>query len=126
MYVRVPEELQESLLREVRRSRLRSSILYFPVFLVIFSAIAGGFLFLKGHALVALLRRILGDTLSDDSFWILLVSTTVLIVTIGLVYLLRQMYRECSIEHHCFCSPCKAVDSDDEGHCPICRRTLSE
>jgi hypothetical protein len=126
MCVRVPEELQASLLKEVRSSRLRASVLYFPVLLVIFSALGGCFLFVKGHAVVMLLRHLLGDVLSEQSFWLLLVGVMVLGVAVGLVYFLRQMCRECSIEHHRFCTLCKAVDSDDEGHCPICRRELSE
>jgi hypothetical protein len=36
------------------------------------------------------------------------------------------MYRECSIEHHRFCATCTAVDSDDEGYCPVCRKALLE
>ena len=126
MYVRVPVELQESLLREVRRLRLRSSVLYFPVLLLIFSGIAGGVVFLKGHAIVELLRRLLGDILSEETFWLLMIGAVILCVAGGLVYFLHQMYRECSIEDHRFCASCNAVDSDDEGCCPVCHMALSE
>jgi hypothetical protein len=126
MYVRVPEEMQASLLREVRRLRLRSSVVHFPALLLILSAIAYGLLFFEGHAVVRLLRRIVGDALSEDSFWLLLVAVMVLVVAGGTVYILRQMYRDCRIEYHCYCPACQAVDSDDEGECPRCHRALSE
>jgi len=126
VYVRVPVELQESLLREVRRSRLRSSILYFPVLLLVFSAIAAGIVLLKGHALVELLRSLLGDLLSESAFLLLMIGGVILCVSGGLVFFLHQIYRECSIEHHRFCAACNAVDSDDEGCCPVCGKVLSE
>lgn len=126
MCVRVPVELQELVLRDIRRSRLRSSIIYFPVLLLIFGAIAAGLVFIKGHGIVEMLRRLVGDILSDSAFWMLLIGGIVLCVGGGLVFFLRQMYRECCIEQHRFCSACKAVDSDDEGCCPVCRKPLAE
>lgn len=55
-----------------------------------------------------------------------MIGAVVLCVAGALVYLLRQIYRKCSIEHHRFCAPCNAVDSDDKGYCPVCRLVLSE
>src|SRR5258708_23600728 len=126
MYFRVPTELQETFLREVRRLRLRSSVLRFPFLLLLFSAAAAGLVLLKGDSLLELPRRLLGDTLSDQAFRLLMIGTVVLCVAGGLVYLLRQIYRKCSFEHHRFCASCDAVDSDDKGYCPVCRMVLSE
>src|SRR6266852_8160797 len=126
MYFRVPIELQETFLREVRRSRLRSSVVRFPVLLLVFCAAAGGFLLIKSHAVLELLRQSLGDNLSDQAYRLLMTGTVVLCVAGGLVYLLRRIYRKCNIEHHRFCAPCNAVDSDDKGYCPVCRMVLSE
>jgi hypothetical protein len=122
----VPDELQEMLLREVRQLRFRTSVIYFPVLLLIFSALAAGVAFLKGHALVEILRRLLGNALSEQSFWLIFAGVAVVFVASGLVFFLRQMYRECGIERHLFCASCTAVDSDDEGSCPVCRRELSQ
>ena len=126
MCVRVPDEMQEMLLREVRQLRLRSSLVYFPVLLLIFSALAAGVVFLKGHAFVEMLQRLLGEAVSEQSFWLILAGMLVVFVAAGLVFFLRQMYRECRIERHRFCASCTAVDSDDEGNCPVCRRELSQ
>ena len=126
MYFHVPVELQETFLREVRRLRLRSSVLRFPVLLLLFSAAAAGLVLLKGDSWLGLPRRLLGDNLSDQALRLLMIGTVVLCVAGALVYLLRQIYRKCSIEHHRFCAPCNAVDSDEKGYCPVCRRVLSE
>ncbi len=126
MYFRVPTELQETFLREARRLRLRSSVLRFPFLLLLFSAATAGLVLLKGDSWLGLRRQLLGDNLSDQAFRLLMVGTVVLCVAGSLVYLLRQIYRKCSIEHHRFCAPCNAVDSDDNGYCPVCRMVLSE
>jgi hypothetical protein len=126
MYFRVPTELQETFLREVRQLRLRSSVLRFPVLLLVFCAAAAGLVLLKGDSWLGLPRGWLGDKLSDQVFRLLMMGTVVLCVAGALVYLLRQIYRKCSIEHHRFCAPCNAVDSDDKGYCPVCRLVLSE
>src|SRR6266481_3298276 len=57
MYFRVPVELQETFLREVRRLRLRSSVLRFPFLLLVFVAVAAGVVLLEGDAGLELLRR---------------------------------------------------------------------
>ncbi len=126
MYFRVPVELQETFLREVRRLRLRSSVLRFPFLLLVFVAVAAGVVLLEGDAGLELLRRWFGANLSDQAFWLLLIAIVALCVVGGSVYLLRRIYRGCRIEHHRFCAPCNAVDSDDKGYCPVCRLVLSE
>jgi hypothetical protein len=126
MYFRVPTELQETFLREVRRLRLRSSVLGFPFLLLLFSAAAAGLVLRKGDSWLGLPRRLLGDKLSDQALQLLMIGVAVLCVAGALVYLLRQIYRKCNIEHHRFCAPCNAVDSDDKGYCPVCRMVLSE
>jgi len=126
MYFRVPTELQETFLREARRLRLRLSVLRFPFLLLLFSAATAGLVLLKGDSWLGLPRRLLGDNLSDQALRLLMIGMVVLCVAGALVYLLRQIYRKCSIEHHRFCAPCNAVDSDDKGYCPVCRLVLSE
>ena len=124
MYFRVPTELQETFLREVRRLRLRSSVLRFPFLLLLFSA--AGLVLLQGDSWLGLPRRLFGDNLSDQALRLLMIGTIMLCVAGALIYLLRQIYRKCGIQHHRFCAPCNAVDSDDKGYCPVCRMVLSE
>ncbi len=126
MYFRVPVELQETFLREVWRLRLRSSVLRLPFLLLVFVAAAAGVVLLEGDAGLEFLRRWFGANLSDQVFRLLLIGTIALCVAGGLAYLLRRVYRGCRIENHRFCAPCTAVDSDDKGYCPVCRRVLSE
>ena len=126
MYVRVPAELQGSILKEIRRLRLRSSMLYFPILMVIGCALAAGFALWKGHAVIELLRLILSNHVSDRVIWLLIGGTLVLTVVTALLYFLRQMYKDCTIETHHYCSACNAVDTNDTGCCPVCQRMLSE
>jgi hypothetical protein len=36
------------------------------------------------------------------------------------------MYRERPDVEHLFCTDCRAVESDNEGACPVCQHPLSE
>jgi hypothetical protein len=123
---RVPDELQPLLLREVRRKRVNSFLINFPVLLLIFSGLAGILVSLKGHGLMELFRDVLGDAVSDEDFWWLAVGVLVLCVAVGLLLLFRQMYRECRIERHLCCKRCLVVDEDDTGCCPTCHQPLAE
>src|SRR5713226_3734880 len=126
VYFHVPVEVQETFLRELRRLRLRPSVLRFRELLLLFCAAAAGLVLLKGDSWLGLPRRLFGDNLSDQALRLLMIGTVVLCVAGALVYLLRQIYRKCGIQHHRFCAPCNAVDSDDKGYCPVCRMVLSE
>ena len=110
-------------MRQFRRARLRAYLLYFPVLLAVFGGAALGFILSRGHGLIWLAQEIVGDRLSPTRFWILTCGATVLLVAGGLIYFLRQSYKECVIESHLFCSSCDAVDADDAGICPICGQT---
>lgn len=125
MYVLVPKEMQESLLREVKRGRLRSSVLHFPVLLLILLVIGAGIVFIKGHMEVEAIHRLLVGILPDRLFWLLLWAGLVAAVLGLTIFMLVQIYRECRMETYLFCETCKAVDAFDTGHCPICSKPLS-
>ena len=68
----------------------------------------------------------LSHVLPDRVFSLLPWAVVIIGAPSALLLLLWQMYRECAIEIYLFCDKCKAVDSDETGHCPICARELSE
>jgi hypothetical protein len=124
LYARVPHELQEPLLRDIRRQRRRSALLLFPVLLLILSAAAAAFLFTKGHALLHLLQQLLGRDISTTTYWLIVSVGLVLCVGVFLVICLRQMCRECDMEELPFCDACKTVDDTSKGICPKCENAL--
>ena len=126
MYVRVPEQMRDALVREIKRSRLRSYLLWFPLLLLIFVAVAAGFVFVRGHLETRVIQRILDGLLPEHILQRLLWGTVLVGASAALFLLLWQMYRECRIEEYLFCEGCKAVDTDETGRCPICQRELSE
>jgi hypothetical protein len=125
-YFHVPEELQATLVRDLRRERWRGSVLYFPLFLLLGTGFVLLAIFHKGHGLVHWARRIAGPDVTDRQVWLALTALAAVITAVLLVVTLWSMYRERAAEQHLFCKTCPAVDSDDEGVCPVCRRALSE
>ena len=126
MCVLVPQDRQAALLREVRRVRVRSSLLLYIPVVAIFSALALGYVFLREHAIVAMLRALTSEFISDERLHLVLSASVVVVVGLISAVVLRQICRECRIEVHQYCEPCRAVDSDDKGNCPICGEALSE
>src|SRR5256885_12192032 len=98
MYVRVPKDLQDRLLREIRRRRLRSYALYFSLLLLIFLAAAAGIVFIRGHLELGALQRMLSHVLPERVFSLLLWAVVTISALSALLLLLWQMYRECAIE----------------------------
>ena len=110
----------------MRRSRLRSSVLYFPVLLLIFVAIGAGVIFIRGHLELQFLQRVLGEMVSERAVSLVLWGVVLIVGTGSLLFLLWQRYQECRIEKYLFCETCKAVDTDETGHCPVCSNPLSD
>lgn len=125
MYVRVPEELKQPLLADLRRYRLRSALLYFPVLVLIFSAIALLVVIAKGHALMELLRDEISPNVADSSLLFWVAVATILLTIIALVFFLWQHNRDCDYQDCPYCAKCDALDPFDNGHCPVCSSTLS-
>ena len=125
-YFRVPRELRGALVRNIRRLRWRGAILFFPVLLLIGTALVILAVVTRGHAIVYWVREIAGPEISDRDAWLALTGVAAVVAAIGLVVTLWLMYRESPNEEHLFCKDCPAVDSDDEGTCPVCQRPLSE
>src|SRR4051812_16382826 len=123
MYVKVPDDLREPLLKELRQLRLRSAFKHFPALVIIFSSILVLAVFVKGHAIIQILRNSIPAGLSDKS---LMIGGVLFIVTATaaiLVFFLRQEYRECNCQGCSYCPKCNAVDRYDSG-CPICQVQL--
>ena len=125
-YFQVPEELQAVLVRDLRRVRRRSAVLLFPVALVLVTGLVLLALFWKGHVLVHWARQLAGPDVTDGQMWLALTVFSAVVAAVVLVLTMWSMYRERPAEQHLFCKTCPAVDSDDEGVCPVCQRPLSE
>jgi hypothetical protein len=124
-YFRVPQELQRVLLQDLRRLRRRSAILYFPILVLIGTPLIILAVLMKGHAILHWARKIAGPEVTDRSVWLALTAMAVVVAAVGIMIVLWLMYRERPDEEHLFCKDCLAVDSDDEGVCPVCQRSLS-
>ncbi len=126
MYAKVPNELKEILIKEVKRVRRKSSLMVFPIGVLIFSSIAALALFGKFHFVIDELRDSLRGKVSDKMFWVGIVGVIVFGVSAVLILILRQMYKECRCEDYLYCQKCNAVDSDETGYCPVCTSALAE
>jgi hypothetical protein len=125
-YFQVPLELQHTLVRDLRRERWRGSVLYFPLLLLLGTGFVVLAIFSKGHALVHWVRMLAGPDVTERQAWLALTAIAAVITAVLLVAMFWSMYRERAAEQHLFCKTCPAVDSDDEGVCPVCQRPLSE
>ncbi len=126
MYAKIPPHLKEPLLRELRHLRLRSALKYYPALLLIFSGIAGLVIFVKGHALIRLIRDFVPAGFSDDLLITIAFAVIVLTTAAALIYFLRRDYEECECQECLYCPKCDAVDKYDTGECPICHTPLNE
>jgi len=126
LYARIPEDLKQPLLTELRSLKLRSSLKHFPALLGIFSAIAVFAVFVKGHAILRLFQDYLPPEISTTTLMLVVFGLTVIVTAVVLVYFLRQGYRECACQDCLYCSKCDAVDRYDTGHCPICQTPLNQ
>jgi hypothetical protein len=126
MYAKVPEELKAPLIEELKRLRLRHLLTCFPVAVVVFSSLGALVVLLKGHALIELLQSYLQRWLSDEALEASFLGAIVLVTAGVIVFFSRQIYRECEYQEYLYCQKCNAVDSDENGHCPVCMAPLTK
>ena len=126
MYTRIPENLEEPLLKELRRMRLVSSIKYFPVVVLIFSALATLVVLTKGHAILEILREELPPNISDRTIVIFGLSGIVVVTAVACLFIMRSLYKDCRCQKCLYCAKCDAVDNFDSGSCPVCARPLTD
>jgi hypothetical protein len=124
MYVRVPESIEEHLLRELQRTRVRSIIKLLPVLILILAIALPLIVFLKGlHFIKAILEMASIETTDLRIFiatFVLCFAPAMLI----LYFTLRGAIKECVCHEYLYCEPCNAVDRYDEGKCPLCQTAL--
>ena len=114
------------LILNLKRLRVKWAIIYFPICLVVFSAILTLVVWVKGHFFIEILEEILGATVSHQQFVIGLIGLLVLITAAALIYFIKQDYLDCRCHDYHFCPTCNAVDNYDEGVCHICAATLTD
>jgi hypothetical protein len=126
MYVKVPEHLKTPILAELKQLKLRSSLKYFPVLVLIFSAIVALIVLVKGFGLLRMLIEYANLDISNTKFIIISLSVIVCGTTAVLAFFLWQGYRDCDCQECLYCSRCDAVDKYDDGVCPVCKQGLTE
>ena len=126
MYAKVPNDLKEPLLKELRRLRLRSAFKHFPAVVLIFSAIAALFVFIKGYAIIGMFRDMIPPTISDRVLMATILGLIVAVTAVVMVCFMRQEYRSCDCQECLYCPKCDAVDKYDSGSCPVCQAPLTE
>lgn len=126
MYARIPDDLREPLIKELKQMRVRTAIKYYPLLVIIFSAMVVSVSFVKGHAFIHLLQNYLPRGISDSGFLTGIIIVIILITSGGLIYFLRQDYADCRCDEYLYCQNCDAVDNFESGCCPVCAATLKE
>ena len=126
MYAKIPEHLKTPLLQELRRTRLKSASKMFPIVVVFLAALLAFVLWIKGALILRLLNDFFEVAISNRTMLALAAGLVVLIAMIFAAFFSWQQYRECVYQLYLYCSDCDAVDKYDDGHCPICDRSLSE
>ncbi len=126
MYAKVPSDVREPLLKELRQLRLRSAFKHYPALVLIFSSIAALALFVREHLIVRLIRDLLPANVSDRMLASIILAPIVLTTAAALVYFLWKEYKECDCQECLYCRECDAVDKYDDGECPICHAPLQE
>jgi hypothetical protein len=126
MYVRVPEDLNEPLMKELKQLRFRASLKYFPALVLIFSSVVILATFVKGHALIEILQQHFQQKVSTTALMVVVVGIIVVITASFLIFFLRQEYNACRCWEYLYCRKCDAADNYDNGHCPICSTPLTE
>ena len=124
MYFRISNDAKLDLEKQIRSTRLRSSLLHYPACIALFSGLGVLFLMTKGHGIVWAIRHTLGDRFSDTEVITALAGVVVASVAVALVFLLRNIVRERIFEQHAFCATCNVVDKDDERTCPVCKQPV--
>ena len=125
MYFRITEDLKARVDTAVRKIRFTSSLIHYPVMVVIFSACAVWLVIVKAHFLIRWIVEGSNLRFSETEALAMIAVVVTASVAVGLVYILRGMNRERIFEEHHFCGRCTAVDKDDDGICPFCNQTLN-
>src|SRR5262245_53402473 len=119
MYAKVPSHLKEPLLKELRQLRLRSAFKHYPALVLIFSAIAALFVFIKGHAIIEMFRDEIPPSMSDGRLIAITLAVIVIVTAAVMVYFLRLEYRDCDCQECLYCPKCDVVDKYDSGCCAV-------
>jgi hypothetical protein len=126
MYVQVPDHLKVPLLRELRQIRRRNAAKAFPLAVLFVAGLSALVLFVKGHLVIEVFRRVVDLNLSDRQIVIGLLAVSLCAgVIVGVLYA-WQICRECRCEDCLYCFQCNAVDKYDSGSCPVCNKLLNE
>ena len=126
MYARVPDELRPALIQNLKRKRLKSAIIQYPICLLIFSAGLTAIIWIKGHFLLELLEEIIREKVSHTQFVAGVIGLIAIVTAISLIYLLKENYLQCRCHAYHFCPDCITVDNYDEGNCHVCGKLLTE
>ena len=126
MYVRVPEDLKEPLIKDLKRLRFIAALKYFPALVLIFSSIIALAAFVKGHALIEVLNQHFQQKISEAALVSIVIGAVVVITAGFLIFFLRQDYDACKLWDYFYCQKCDSVDNYDNGFCPICAAPLTE
>jgi hypothetical protein len=126
MYVRVPRDLKDPLIKEIRQLRVRSYIKYYPIVVILFAAVALLFVFERGHPLYVLFRRYIPLEMSDTVIAVLTSLVVFVLTAMAIVYFMRKDYLDCDCQECLYCRKCDAVDKFDSGSCSVCGEPLTE
>ena len=124
MYVRVPENIEDYLLRDLKRTRVRSIIKLLPVLILILAIAVPLIVFLKGHHLIKAILRMASIETTDTGIFIATCVICFIPAMLIRYFTLRATIKECVCHEYPYCEPCNAVDRYDEGKCPLCQTAL--
>jgi hypothetical protein len=126
MYIRIPEPLKEQILKEIKQSRVKSSLKHFPAAVLIFSA--GVFLILAiyGHDIIDNIRDDMPAGITKTVAYVIIFFGIALLITPAMIFVLIKLCRDCQIQKCFYCPKCDAVDSFDSGTCAYCNSPLTE
>ena len=126
MYIRVPDALKEPILKEIKQSRIKSSLKHFPAVVLIFSAVAFLILIIYGHGIIDNIRNDLPADISKTVACLMIFFGIALLITPAMIFFLIKICRDCHIQKCLYCAKCDAVDSFDSGTCSYCHQPLTE
>jgi hypothetical protein len=126
MYIRIPDALKDQVLKEIKRSRIKSSLKHFPAVVLIFSAIAFLILAIYGHRIIENIRDDLSAGTSTTVAYLIIFLGIAALMTPAMIFFLIKVYRDCHIQKCLYCAKCDAVDSFDSGTCTFCNQPLTE
>jgi len=99
-----------------------SSVIYYPILVLIFGGIGTLAIFVLGHIWIHKLE----NTFSTKDIVIGCILASLSFAAIGLVFILRKVYRALGYVDYFYCPNCDVVDNEDEGWCPLCKSALHD